>query len=100
MERGSPPVEFMVSNGSLLGLANFSGLKSILSGSAGRVVGYAHTPFDAAQAAPATVIGVDVRRMSMDVSRYDGWYEIVYETKTAGVTAIHRDVQIIRIRLS
>lgn len=39
-------VEFMGSDGGLLDLDNFSGLKSILSGPAGGVVGYALTSWD------------------------------------------------------
>jgi 5-oxoprolinase (ATP-hydrolysing) len=39
-------VEFMGSDGGLLDLQNFSGLKSILSGPAGGVVGYALTSWD------------------------------------------------------
>jgi 5-oxoprolinase (ATP-hydrolysing) len=42
----SPRVEFMGSDGGLLDLDNFSGLKSILSGPAGGVVGYALTSWD------------------------------------------------------
>ena len=42
----SPRVEFMGSDGGLLDLSNFSGLKSILSGPAGGVVGYALTSWD------------------------------------------------------
>lgn len=42
----SPRVEFMGSDGGLLDLGNFSGLKSILSGPAGGVVGYALTSWD------------------------------------------------------
>jgi 5-oxoprolinase (ATP-hydrolysing) len=42
----SPRVEFMGSDGGLLDLKNFSGLKSILSGPAGGVVGYALTSWD------------------------------------------------------
>lgn len=42
----SPRVEFMGSDGGLLNLDNFSGLKSILSGPAGGVVGYALTSWD------------------------------------------------------
>lgn len=42
----SPRVEFMGSDGGLLDLYNFSGLKSILSGPAGGVVGYALTSWD------------------------------------------------------
>lgn len=43
----NPRVEFMGSDGGLLDLDNFSGLKSILSGPAGGVVGYALTSWDA-----------------------------------------------------
>lgn len=39
-------VEFMASNGGLVDLDNFEGLKSILSGPAGGVVGYALTSWD------------------------------------------------------
>lgn len=39
-------VEFMGSDGGLVDLKNFSGLKSILSGPAGGVVGYALTSWD------------------------------------------------------
>jgi 5-oxoprolinase (ATP-hydrolysing) len=42
----SPRVEFMSSDGGLVDLKNFSGLKSILSGPAGGVVGYALTSWD------------------------------------------------------
>jgi 5-oxoprolinase (ATP-hydrolysing) len=42
----SPRVEFMGSDGGLVDLTNFSGLKSILSGPAGGVVGYALTSWD------------------------------------------------------
>ncbi|KAM6499915.1 5-oxoprolinase [Amanita muscaria] len=80
----SPRVEFMGSDGGLLDLNNFSGLKSILSGPAGGVVGYALTSWDKADARP--VIGIDVGGTSTDVSRFDGRYEVVYETTTAGVT--------------
>jgi 5-oxoprolinase (ATP-hydrolysing) len=52
----SPRVEFMGSDGGLLDLNNFSGLKSILSGPAGGVVGYALTSWDAKRKHP--VIGL------------------------------------------
>lgn len=42
----NPRVEFMGSDGGLLDLQNFSGLKSILSGPAGGVVGFALTSWD------------------------------------------------------
>lgn len=45
-------VEFMGSDGGLLDLKNFSGLKSILSGPAGGVVGYALTSWDADEKKP------------------------------------------------
>ncbi|EIN04199.1 5-oxoprolinase [Punctularia strigosozonata HHB-11173 SS5] len=80
----SPRVEFMGSDGGLLDLKNFSGLKSILSGPAGGVVGYALTSWDEDKRHP--IIGLDVGGTSTDVSRFDGRYEVVYETTTAGVT--------------
>ncbi|KAI0740152.1 5-oxoprolinase [Earliella scabrosa] len=80
----SPRVEFMGSDGGLLDLNNFSGLKSILSGPAGGVVGYALTSWDDEKKVP--IIGIDVGGTSTDVSRYAGRYEVVYETTTAGVT--------------
>lgn len=80
----SPRVEFMGSDGGLVDLNNFSGLKSILSGPAGGVVGYALTSWDPERKHP--VIGLDVGGTSTDVSRFDGRYEVVYETTTAGVT--------------
>ncbi|KAJ7223032.1 Hydantoinase/oxoprolinase-domain-containing protein [Mycena pura] len=80
----SPRVEFMGSDGGLLDLDNFSGLKSILSGPAGGVVGYALTSWDEKDRKP--IIGLDVGGTSTDVSRFDGRYEVVYETTTAGVT--------------
>ncbi|KAH9931741.1 5-oxoprolinase [Amylocystis lapponica] len=80
----SPRVEFMGSDGGLLDLNNFSGLKSILSGPAGGVVGYALTSWDETRKYP--IIGLDVGGTSTDVSRFDGRYEVVYETTTAGVT--------------
>ncbi|KII90420.1 hypothetical protein PLICRDRAFT_106429 [Plicaturopsis crispa FD-325 SS-3] len=80
----SPRVEFMGSDGGLVDLDNFSGLKSILSGPAGGVVGYALTSWDETRKYP--IIGLDVGGTSTDVSRFDGRYEVVYETTTAGVT--------------
>jgi 5-oxoprolinase (ATP-hydrolysing) len=53
---GSPRVEFMGSDGGLLDLAHFSGLKSILSGPAGGVVGYALTSWDEQEKKP--IIGL------------------------------------------
>ncbi|KAJ3786784.1 5-oxoprolinase [Lentinula aff. detonsa] len=80
----SPRVEFMGSDGGLVDYQWFSGLKSILSGPAGGVVGYALTSWDEKRKRP--IIGIDVGGTSTDVSRFDGRYEVVYESTTAGVT--------------
>ncbi|KZF20131.1 5-oxoprolinase [Xylona heveae TC161] len=77
--------EFMQSDGGLVDVDQFSGLKAILSGPAGGVVGYALTSYDPATRTP--VIGFDMGGTSTDVSRYGaGRYEHVFETTTAGVT--------------
>lgn len=77
--------EFMQSDGGLVDVDKFSGLKAILSGPAGGVVGYALTSYDAETKTP--VIGFDMGGTSTDVSRYgSGRYEHVFETTTAGVT--------------
>ncbi|GAM86551.1 hypothetical protein ANO11243_045650 [Dothideomycetidae sp. 11243] len=77
--------EFMQSDGGLVDVDVFSGLKAILSGPAGGVVGYALTSYDPETKIP--VIGFDMGGTSTDVSRYgEGRYEHVFETTTAGVT--------------
>ncbi|OCF73945.1 cytoplasmic protein [Kwoniella mangroviensis CBS 8886] len=81
---GDLHVEFMGSDGGLVDLDNFSGLKSILSGPAGGVVGCALTSWDEEDRSP--VIGLDVGGTSTDVSRYAGRYESVWETTTAGIS--------------
>ena len=86
-ERGSRGArcEFMQSDGGLVDVDHFSGLRAILSGPAGGVVGYALTSYDATTKTP--VIGFDMGGTSTDVSRYgSGRYEHVFETTTAGVT--------------
>ena len=45
-------VAFMQSDGSLAGINSFSGLKAILSGPAGGVVGYAKTCYDPSERSP------------------------------------------------
>jgi 5-oxoprolinase (ATP-hydrolysing) len=98
-----PRVEFMSSDGGLVDATRFTGLKTILSGPAGGVVGYARTSWDERRKMP--IIGsvflpgffpasvdksdrdrLDVGGTSTDVSRFSGRYEVVYETTTAGVT--------------
>ena len=77
--------EFMQSDGGLVDVDHFSGLRAILSGPAGGVVGYALTSYDPKTKTP--VIGFDMGGTSTDVSRYgSGRYEHVFETTTAGVT--------------
>lgn len=77
--------EFMQSDGGLADVDKFSGLRAILSGPAGGVVGYALTSYDPKTEIP--VIGFDMGGTSTDVSRYGaGKYDHVFETTTAGVT--------------
>lgn len=86
-ERGTKGArcEFMQSDGGLVDVDGFSGLRAILSGPAGGVVGYALTSYDHKTKTP--VIGFDMGGTSTDVSRYgSGRYEHVFETTTAGVT--------------
>lgn len=84
-ERAAARCEFMQSDGGLVDVGQFSGLRAILSGPAGGVVGYALTSYDPETDIP--VIGFDMGGTSTDVSRYgSGRYEHVFETTTAGVT--------------
>jgi 5-oxoprolinase (ATP-hydrolysing) len=83
-EKGTTQLQFMQSDGGLVPVSHFSGFKAILSGPAGGVVGYALTTFDKQSQVP--VIGFDMGGTSTDVSRFDGHYEHVFETTTAGVT--------------
>ncbi|KAK7736146.1 hypothetical protein SLS53_007174 [Cytospora paraplurivora] len=77
-------IEFMQSDGGLVDYRRFSGLKAILSGPAGGVVGYAQTSWDEEERKP--VIGFDMGGTSTDVSRYAGTYNHVFETTTAGIS--------------
>ncbi|KAF4532075.1 hypothetical protein B566_EDAN013405, partial [Ephemera danica] len=77
-------VLFMQSDGGLTPMDNFNGSRAILSGPAGGVVGYALTAWSREEGAP--VIGFDMGGTSTDVSRYDGEFEHVFESTTAGVT--------------
>lgn len=76
--------EFMQSDGGLVEFSSLSGLRAILSGPAGGVVGYAKTSYEATDGTPA--IGFDMGGTSTDVSRFDGQLEQIFETTTAGVT--------------
>ena len=73
-------VSFMMSDGGLCPMQHFDGFRSILSGPAGGVVGFSSFYED------TPMIGIDMGGTSTDVSRYDGEYELVFETETAGVS--------------
>lgn len=78
---------FMQSDGGLSPMESFRGSKAILSGPAGGVVGYAQTTnriIGSDNIMP--VIGFDMGGTSTDVSRYDGEYDLIFETNIAGVS--------------
>lgn len=77
------PLLFMQSDGGLTAADSFKGSNAILSGPAGGVVGCALTAYPEINQRP--VIGFDMGGTSTDISRYNGSYELVQETKTAGV---------------
>lgn len=74
---------FMQSDGGLCSWSGFSGLRAILSGPAGGVVGYSRTCYDPVRGNP--LIAVDMGGTSTDVSRFAGKLEHVFETTTAEV---------------
>lgn len=76
--------EFMQSDGGLVDFRKFGGLKSILSGPAGGVVGYSQTTWDDEERIP--VIGFDMGGTSTDCSRFAGTYDHAFETTTAGIS--------------
>ncbi|KAF2805004.1 5-oxoprolinase [Mytilinidion resinicola] len=76
--------EFMQSDGGLVGWQKFSGLKAILSGPAGGVVGMSRTCYDLERKKP--IIGFDMGGTSTDVSRFAGALEHTFESMTAGIT--------------
>ncbi|KAL2845258.1 Hydantoinase B/oxoprolinase-domain-containing protein [Aspergillus pseudoustus] len=78
--------EFMQSDGGLATFDKFNGLRAVLSGPAGGVVGYAGTSFDEEDRKP--VIGFDMGGTSTDVSRYDGKLEHTFENTISGVTVM------------
>ncbi len=75
-------VRYMTSAGRLVSRARFSGKDSLLSGPAGGVVGAAHV---ARCYGYERAIGFDMGGTSTDVSRYDGQFELDYESTKAGV---------------
>ncbi|QKX60219.1 uncharacterized protein TRUGW13939_07362 [Talaromyces rugulosus] len=76
--------EFMQSDGGLVDVRKFSGLRAVLSGPAGGVVGHARTSYHPEENMP--VIGFDMGGTSTDVSRFDGSFDHTFENSTAGIT--------------
>ncbi|GAA6008081.1 hypothetical protein JCM11491_001874 [Sporobolomyces phaffii] len=85
-------VEFMTSEGTLVEVEKFSGLRSVISGPAGGVVGCAKTSWDDERKIP--VIGFDMGGTSTDCSRYAGQFETVYESTTAGVSLFSPSIDV------
>lgn len=82
---GSGELRIMTSAGGLVDAEKFVGKDSILSGPAGGVVGFSRV----AQAAGFDrAIGFDMGGTSTDVSRFDGRYELEFETEKAGVRVV------------
>ncbi|KAK4942678.1 hypothetical protein LTR10_017627 [Elasticomyces elasticus] len=72
------------SDGGLTTFNKFTGLRAILSGPAGGVVGFSKTCYDADEGTP--VIGFDMGGTSTDVSRFGGSLEYTFESTVAEVT--------------
>ncbi len=78
-------LRLMTSSGGLVSRERFSGKDSVLSGPAGGVVGSARV---AQQAGFNRAIGFDMGGTSSDVARFDGQFELEFETKKAGVRIV------------
>ncbi len=76
---------FMTSSGGLADQQRFSGKDCLLSGPAGGVVGAARV---GEQIGERHVIGFDMGGTSTDVSRYDGQFEIEYESRKSGIRVV------------
>ncbi|CAG7562687.1 unnamed protein product [Fusarium equiseti] len=72
------------SDGGLTSWSKFTGLRGVLSGPAGGVVGLARTCYDDADGTP--VLGFDMGGTSTDVARYSGALEHIFESTIAEVT--------------
>jgi 5-oxoprolinase (ATP-hydrolysing) len=83
-EQSSNKLLLSQSDGGLTSFKKFTGLRAILSGPAGGVVGMAKTCWDAEDGTP--VLGFDMGGTSTDISRYGGTFEHVFESTTAEVT--------------
>ncbi len=78
-------VQILTSAGGLVDADRFVGKDSMLSGPAGGVVGFSHV---ARAAGFDRAIGFDMGGTSTDVCRYDGRYELEYETEKSGVRVV------------
>ncbi|KAK2626126.1 hypothetical protein QTJ16_004388 [Diplocarpon rosae] len=83
-EQSSKKLLLSQSDGGLTTLDTFTGLRAVLSGPAGGVVGMAKTCYD--EKAQIPVLGFDMGGTSTDVSRFGGTYEHVFESTIAQVT--------------
>ncbi|KAL4921663.1 Hydantoinase B/oxoprolinase-domain-containing protein [Aspergillus aurantiobrunneus] len=72
------------SDGGLTSWHKFTGLRGVLSGPAGGVVGLSRTCYDDADGTP--VLGFDMGGTSTDVARYSGALEHIFENTLAEVT--------------
>jgi 5-oxoprolinase (ATP-hydrolysing) len=78
-------LRIMTSAGGLVAADKFVGKDSILSGPAGGVVGFSRV---AEAAGFQKAIGFDMGGTSTDVSRFDGRWELEFETEKAGVRVV------------
>jgi len=78
-------LRFLTSAGGLVAAESFLGKDSVLSGPAGGVVGFSGV---AKAAGFGRAIGFDMGGTSTDVSRFDGRFELEYETQKAGVRLV------------
>ncbi|KFZ23228.1 hypothetical protein V502_02296 [Pseudogymnoascus sp. VKM F-4520 (FW-2644)] len=83
-EKSSKKLLLSQSDGSLTTFQSFTGLRAVLSGPAGGVVGMARTCYHESSKVP--VLGFDMGGTSTDVSRFGGSYEHVFESTVAEVT--------------
>lgn len=72
------------SDGGLTSWSKFTGLRGVLSGPAGGVVGLSRTCYDDTDGTP--VLGFDMGGTSTDVARYSGALEHIFESTIAEVT--------------
>lgn len=87
------PIFFMQSDGAIVPAEEFSGYKSILSGPAGGITGYAKTTISQ-NFGKSGVIGFDMGGTSTDVSIFNGEFDLNYEAEIAGtfISTPHLDI--------